>query len=373
MITLWTLSLASIALAQSDIIVSSNCRVYSEHQVDSAPVTLVRAGSTVSQSEVPDSEGWVRVLTPKGAGWLAPECRWSSAPVHEESRQGSIEPVQSSSPSPATASSDRHSYGGVFLGTAFNGDQYLQEGGKLSMGALTLLRVNQSNWITGLGVSILGGSRFQRAVTPNIPVLPGFQELSTQVEGLGNVASIYTDIMHVPIASYTGGAWTFGSLSAFAVAGPSAHRIAVNRLEQVTGVARSREYGGNGDSSQVGLTTYSIDRDFGGITHQWAAGVSAAGGAIYDIGKMPFVGGRWSTGVVAMAFSPLGRQHCGELSKENIDWGSICIPLEFQEESHTYYTGGKELYELRKVDVDSIVLPVNGITATVNFVLFFQM
>jgi hypothetical protein len=276
-------------------------------------------------------------------------------------------PLPSPAPTVAPASGPA-SFGGVFLGSSSASDPYLKEGGKLSIGALSLLRVEDSRWIAGLSAAVLGGSRFQRIVTPYIPKLASTDGFGA-LQGVGNVASIYTDVMHVPIATYGGYGWRLGPVDLLVAAGPSAHRISVSRFEQISGVASSPT-AVPGD--QAALSTYTTDRRFTGASKRWGAGVAAVGAALVDVGAMPFVGGRWSLGVVTTASTPIGRQGCQDLDADDVRFGSICVPLEYELTSRTYFTEGKEQYDNGSRDDGALLLPIQGSSFSANFGIFFQ-
>jgi hypothetical protein len=261
------------------------------------------------------------------------------------------------------------SFGGVFLGTAAATDPYLREGGKLSVGAATMLRVEDSRWIAGFSAAIMGGSRFQRVVTPFIPKLAGTQGFDA-VQGIGNVASIYTDVMHIPIASYAGYGWRVGPVDLLLAAGPSAHRLSVSRFEQITGVASKPP--AIDEDAQAALSTYTVDRRFVGNSKRWGAGAAALAAALVDVGSMPFVGGRWSVGAIGTASSPIGRQGCGDLDPDDVKFGSVCVPLQYELVSRTYYTEGKEQFDDGIRDSGALVLPVQAMSFSVNAALFFQ-
>lgn len=259
------------------------------------------------------------------------------------------------------------SFGGVFLGTSRSPDPYLREGGRLSIGSFAILSSSRPHLKLAVSASVLGGSRFQRVVTPYIPVW----DMSEGVvldrgSAYGSVASIYTDVMHVPIAAYSGYGLDIGRLHLYGGFGPSAHRFAISRFEQVSGVAGS--VADDGQLSAGGLVTYTLDRRFDGTSSRWAAGAAGLLSMVWDVGAMPFVEGDWSFGVVAFAASPVARQGCGGAK---VPWGTTCVTMSYSEQNARYYTQGKEDYDRGLASVGEIVVPVQGLTFSANAALAF--
>ncbi|MFM2245837.1 MAG: hypothetical protein RL071_1911 [Pseudomonadota bacterium] len=339
----------------------------------SRAVGYIKPGVVVSAASV-TPDGWVSVAQGTKTGWLGPECKWEAMAV-EEPAPAVVEaptpecpvcPELPPPPPPPVVDEQRASYGGVFLGRSATTDAYLGQGGQLSVGGLALLRVEDSAWFTGLSAAYLGGSRFERQV---IPFAPG---IGAGGAGIGNVASIYTDVRHIPIASVTGYGWELWRMELLAAAGPSAHRFSVLRREQVSGVSQQRGAEGPSGKQQTELTTYTVDRKFTGDSSKWALGATAMAGAVFDVGDMPFVKGRWSMGIFGMASTPLGRQGCGTDDDNDPGFGTVCVPLQIEETRRSYYTQGKEDTDrIQSTDSDPL-LPVRGLTWSVNSTLLFQ-
>ena len=161
--------------------------------------------------------------------------------------------------------------------------------------------------------------------------------------------------------------------------GPSAHRVEVRRREQVSGVQKVVQATDGRDSgdraSELELTTYTIDRLYAGGSKRWAAGVSAHAGALVDAGSMPFVGGRWSLGLMGSAMTPIGRQGCSQVASEAskaLPFGTICVPMSYTEVRRVYYNQGKEDTDSSRRDSSDLVLGVSGMSWSFNSVLFFQ-
>jgi hypothetical protein len=243
---------------------------------------------------------------------------------------------------------------------------------------MAMLRVENSRWFAGMSAATVGGSRFERQVVPFVPVLGSTGGLAV-AEGVGNVASIYTDIRHLPLTAFTAYSWRISRLELFVGGGPSAHRVEVRRREQVSGVQKVVQANDGRDSSdraaELELTTYTIDRLYSGGSKRWAAGMAAHAGALVDAGKMPFVGGRWSLGILGSAMTPLGKQGCKQVSSEGLEelsFGTICVPMGYTEIRRVYYNQGKEDTDSSRRDNADLVLGVSGFTWSVNSVLFFQ-
>jgi hypothetical protein len=252
------------------------------------------------------------------------------------------------------------------MGRSATADPYLGEGGQLSVGGLALLRVEGSGWLTGFSAAYMGGSRFQRQV---VPYAPG---IGAGGKGIGNVASIYTDVRQIPIASLTGYGWELWRAELLAAAGPSAHRFSVRRREQVSGVSQ-KSGGSGGDAQQEELTTYTVDRLYDGESKKWALGATAVAGALIDAGNIPFVQGRWRVGVLATVSTPLGRQGCSGLpDKAKPGFGAVCVPLAYEEVRRSYFTEGKESTDRATSEEGQLLLPVSGLSWSVNSTLMFE-
>jgi hypothetical protein len=348
------------------------CARYAEATSTSAVVDQIDAGlrATVRQVAHTASDPWFEIQLSDVKGWVGPECE-------VEVVTGPPRPA----PAQETAESEeprKPSYGGIFLGRAGSNDPVLGAGGQLSVGGMAMLRVENSRWFAGMSAATVGGSRFERQVVPFVPVLGSTGGLSV-AEGVGNVASIYTDIRHLPLTAFTAYSWQISRFELFVGGGPSAHRVEVRRREQVSGVQKAVSTGGGRDdeerSEELQLATYTIDRLYSGSSKRWAAGVAAHAGALVDAGSMPFVGGRWSLGILGSAMTPIGKQGCSSVSKEGRDeltFGTICVPMSYTEERRLYYTQGKENTDSSRRDGTDLVLGVTGLTWSINSVLFFQ-
>jgi hypothetical protein len=318
--------------------------------------------------------GWVRVQGPTGDMWVGPECEWRVTTAREcpsVAQAACAEPAPAPLVAPHTVeapTAERPSFGGVFLGRAGTSDPYLGEGGQLSVGGIALLRVRGSGWMAGFSAAYLGGSRFEREIKPFVPELEGGGR------GIGNVASIYTDVRHLPFAALSAYGWELWRVEFILGAGPSAHRFAVRRREQVSGVKQEPPVEVRDGAEQQEFTTYTIDREFTGSSARWALGGTAVAGALIDAGTLPFIGGHWRFGVLATLSSPLGRQGCaGANTKDgSLQFGTVCIPLAFTEIQREYYTGGKEDTDQTTAFSRQQVMPVQGLTWSINSTLLFQ-
>ena len=351
------------------------CSRYQEASKDSPIVDEVDAGFRAMVRDLTGevSATWALVHVGDTPGWLSPDCDYGTPRADQAS------PAKSDAKKEETSSGEElPSYGGIFLGRAGSSDPVLGAGGQLSVGGMAMLRVNNSRWFTGLSAATVGGSRFQRQVVPFVPVLGSTSGLGI-AEGIGNVASIYTDIRHLPLTAFTAYSWRFSRFELFAGGGPSAHRVEVRRREQVSGVQKVVEANDGRDSSdrasELELTTYTIDRLYAGGSKRWAAGVSAHAGALVDAGSIPFLGGRWSLGLLASAMTPIGRQGYSQVSSEaaeSLPFGTICVPMSYTEARRVYYNQGKEDTDSSRRDSSDLVLGVSGMSWSFNSVLFFQ-
>jgi hypothetical protein len=390
-----SLLLTAPAAAGDAVAVRVKCRLRSAPTTESKVLAEAAPGSLYPVQEVSPQGRWVRAEVGGVTGWLGPSCEWQAVGWSPPGVPTSPPPPPPEAPppppaveepappppvvdrpamaTPAPAEPSRPSYGGVFLGGGVSPDPFLREGGRLSVGGVSLLRKSDSPMMIGFSAAILGGARFQRVVTPYIPRLGGTGGFD-QAEGIGNVASIYTDVMHVPIASYVGWGWAVGPIEFVAAAGPSAHRVSVSRFEQVTGVERrTAPPDGDAQGDQSTLTTYTLDRRFSGASRRWGAGMAALGAVVFDAGKMPIVEGEWSLALLGMAASPLGRQGCQGLS-EGVDagFGTLCVPLDYAQVRRTYYTQGKEYFDEGIGSNGALLLPVQALSLSGNLALLFQ-
>ncbi|HCH61638.1 MAG: hypothetical protein CL927_07515 [Deltaproteobacteria bacterium] len=375
----WPLALLMGVAAAGPLEVETraDCARYGEASSDSAVVDEVTAGlrSTVWAVAYPLSDAWYQIQIDGVAGWLGPECE--VGPV-VDAPEPVAAPVQAAEKASPKEEQRLPSYGGIFLGRAGSSDPVLGAGGQLSVGGMAMLRVENSRWFAGMSAATVGGSRFERQVVPFVPVLGSTTGLAV-AEGVGNVASIYTDIRHLPLTAFTAYSWRISRFEMFVGGGPSAHRVEVRRREQVSGVQKLVNTGEGRQeddrSDELELTTYTIDRLYAGGSKRWAAGVAAHGGLLFDAGTMPFVGGRWSIGFLGSAMTPIGRQGCSAVSKEGLEelsFGTICIPMSYSEVRRVYYNQGKEDTDSSRRDAADLVLGVSGFTWSFNSVLFFQ-
>lgn len=373
----WVLLLAGLAADATDwqVAPQTHCRVRSAASADAKTIGYLAPGVASAAGEVSDDR-WVSIDYNGKVGWIGPQCDWHvvsadepSVPPSEETAAEPESLAPSSTPE-ASPPATRASYGGVFIGRAGTSDPYFGDGGQLSVGGMALLRVEGSPWLAGFSAAYLGGSRFQREV---IPYAPG---ISSGGAGIGNVASIYTDTRHIPVAALSAYGWEFWRVEFVAGGGPSAHRMSVRRREQVSGVSQQQV----GDTSRDGedqttLTTYTVDRLFDGGSSRWALGATAMGGALLEAGELPFVRGRWLVGVLGMLSTPLGRQHCGDAgaeAKSGLGFGTVCVPLAYRERRNVYYTQGKEDTDQVQLGRGQTLLPIQGFTWSINSSLFFE-
>jgi hypothetical protein len=102
-------------------------------------------------------------------------------------------------------------------------------------------------------------------------------------------------------------------------------------------------------------------------------GLTAVAGALVDAGSLPFVGGHWRVGVLGTLSSPLGRQGCGYLDDQELRFSTVCVPLEYNEVRRVYYTQGKEDTDQTQSSGTQLqLMPVTGVTWSINSTLFFQ-
>jgi hypothetical protein len=373
------LSVLATTAAASPLFIETHepCSRHAEASNKSPIVDEVDAGfrSAIHDVSGEVSAQWILVHVDDTPGWLSPDCRFTPVNV---AKARSAEPAGSKPRDVARPDERLPSYGGIFMGRAGSNDPVLGAGGQLSVGGMAMLRVENSKWFAGLSAATVGGSRFQRQVVPFVPVLGSTGGLAI-AEGIGNVASIYTDIRHLPLTAFTAYSWRISRFELFAGGGPSAHRVEVRRREQVSGVQKVVDASDGRDAtdraSELELTTYTIDRLYAGGSKRWAAGVSAHAGALVDAGSMPFVGGRWSIGLLASAMTPIGRQGCSQVSSEaakQLPFGTICVPMSYTESRRVYYNQGKEDTDSSRRDGSNLVLGVSGSSWSLNSVLFFQ-
>lgn len=372
------LLLSPAAAQEWSVAPSRPCNVRKTPSVDAPPIGYVKPGVVVPAGKLAD--GWVSVTVNGRSGWLGPECKWAgvqTAPEAQPEAQPEPGPEVEAPVCPEVEAPTcpevvvappvepgRPSFGGVFMGRSATADPYLGEGGQLSVGGIALLRVEGSGWLTGFSAAYMGGSRFQRQV---VPFAPG---IGAGGKGIGNVASIYTDVRQIPIASLTGYGWELWRVELLAAAGPSAHRFSVRRREQVSGVSQ-KSGGSGGDAQQEELTTYTVDRLYDGESKKWALGATAVAGALMDAGNIPFVQGRWRVGVLGTVSTPLGRQGCSS-SRGGTGFGTVCVPLAYEEVRRSYFTEGKESTDRTQAAVDDLLLPVSGLSWSVNSTLMFE-
>jgi len=376
MMTLLTTLLIGTAAADSiEVEVQNACALRTQPQEESAVLTTVKQGqrSTIGALAGNTTDPWFQVTVDGVSGWIGPPC--DAVPVVDAPTATPPAPAPAE---PASQEARRPSYGGIFLGRAGSNDPVLGAGGQLSVGGMALLRVDNSRWFAGMSAATMGGSRFERQVVPFVPVLGSTEGLSI-AEGIGNVASIYTDIRHLPITAITAYSWSVSRFEFIVGGGPSAHRMEIRRREQVSGVQKAvQSSDGRDDSdraSELELTTYTIDRLYSGKSTRWAAGVAAHAAALVDAGSMPFVGGRWSIGLMGNAMTPIGRQGCSAVpddARGELGFGTVCVPMSYSEVRRVYYNQGKEDTDSSRRDSADLVLGVSGLTWSVNSVLFFQ-
>ena len=357
-----------------EIEATSGCERRAKPALDADVVDGVEAGFRADVWDVAGdvADPWFLVKVDDVSGWLGPSCEVKPVVDAPPKAKAATKTVV------ADAEPRLPSYGGIFLGRAGSGDPVLGAGGQLSVGGMAMLRVENSRWFAGMSAATVGGSRFERQVVPFVPVLGSTGGLAV-AEGVGNVASIYTDIRHLPLTAFTAYSWRFSRFELFVGGGPSAHRVEVRRREQVSGVQKVVQANDGRESSdrasELELTTYTIDRLYAGGSKRWAAGMAAHAGALVDAGKMPFVGGKWSLGIMGSAMTPLGRQGCKQVSsegREELSFGTICVPMSYTEVRRVYYNQGKEDTDSSRRDSADLVLGVSGFTWSVNSVLFFQ-
>ncbi len=214
--------------------------------------------------------------------------------------------VLAATPAQAAERAPYSGFGGVGLGVVSyaNGTVFARGGRSGSpMRVLQsdfLFRVKESSWFVGYGLSIQGGSVFQRTFVP----IDGYNDEaeSRYVSCYGDVCFgvnevEYVDVLHVPIETNTAWTFDFWRMTAVIGGGPSLHYYRFRSFESVS--AFQLLDGQDPDISQrdaawLSSANRSSDSE---QTRRYALGGQLFGGVLMELGRMPLIGGRWGLSV----------------------------------------------------------------------------